>query len=349
MKRKKIINLILLIIICITLTGCLESNSEKNLITKNAINYLKEKYDIKRFQYRITNNSFYGDSHKCFITCEDNRMRIKYKKNIYEVYYDKEKKEFSDNLQYEKIKNDLIDSFSKKYYKPKDIEIKFDEYNSAFYNETNLDNMIRNLSLTAYYNSKKEYNEENAKNILTTFYNTYGSEITLIYFEDNNDYKNYMKYRDKDIILTTSQYGTTEKYIDFFITIKNGNIEKNISSKINLGNGFIGASWNLKDGIKLEETQPFDLNKIENYNQSKYYINSKFYKIKSNQNDFHLTAVNIMSESDEEIDDVMIAAKLISNNGEVKYELKKGIDKNKLYITKYFNYKEMDFVLLKEY
>lgn len=108
--------IILLILISIITTGCsfIEAKKEKRIITKNAINYFSEKYNIKKRNIKIQYNNFYGSSAFCFNSCGPNKIDIIYKTKEYTIQYDLEHDFYGDNYQYEEIYNDLYIYLTKK-------------------------------------------------------------------------------------------------------------------------------------------------------------------------------------------------------------------------------------------
>ena len=345
---KKIFIVFAMSLVCLMISGCSEASREKKEITQNAMKYLTEKYDIKKSKYKIEVNGFYGQHERCYWSCGENRMKIKYNNKIYNVYYNNESNVFSDNIQYATILEDIKKEFNNKYATPLDIEIKAKEDNSEYYNGTNLKSVINELSINAIFVNKQDYNENETNKILKDFYNEYGGIIRLIFFKNDSDYKKYADYKSEYQTLNNTLYGYEHRYIDFWVGINNGNIEKNISNKIKLEDGFIAAGWNLPDGIKMNKIQPFDLNEISDYNSSLYTTNSNFYKLSSDQNDISTISFRILRENDAITENNLVAMKKIDRNGNISYELTNATQKGRLYITKYTNYKEIDFVIMKK-
>lgn len=345
---KKMFIVLVISLVCLMITGCSEASREKKEITQHAIKYLAEKYGIKKSKYKIYVNGFYGQHVRCFLSCGENRMKIKYKNNIYTVYYNNESNVFSDNIQYATILKNIKEEFNNKYDTPLDIKIKAKEYNTEYYNGTNLKNMIKELSINAIFVNKQNYNENETNKFLKDFYNEYRGIIKLIFFKNDSDYKKYDDYKSEYQTLNNAFYGYEDRYIDFWVGINNGNIEKNISNKIKLEDGFIAAGWNLPEGIKMSKIQSFDLNEISDYSSSLYTINSSFYKLSSDQSDISTISFRILRENDAITENSLVAMKKIDRNGNISYELTDATQKDRLYINKYIDYKEINFVIIKK-
>lgn len=105
--KRKIFFIIMIIMICITTTGCMKEKIENRKITNNAIDYFVQKYNIKRKDIEIKYNNLYGNETSCFFSCGDNTITIIYNTKEYIIRYDLESDSFGDNYQYEEIYNNF--------------------------------------------------------------------------------------------------------------------------------------------------------------------------------------------------------------------------------------------------
>ena len=106
--KKNIFKLLLVITICLLLTGCSEEEKEKKTITHNAVDYLSTKYNIKKDNIEIKDNKLYGNSTICLTNCPDNELKVTVKKEEYTITYNRKDNVFSDNYEVKTIVNDYI-------------------------------------------------------------------------------------------------------------------------------------------------------------------------------------------------------------------------------------------------
>lgn len=341
MKNRRVTYIILALLVSFLLTGCGCSIVENKKITNAAIKYLKEKYNIKRKDIKIESNEFYGESRFCLPVCDNNRMSFKYKNKSYFVYYDRESKTYSDNVQYETIKKAVANKVYKEYGKPIELKIDFSKLNTEYYNGTNLKNVTKSLSITASYVDKKDYDEDKTNNFINDLYNGPYGEIKFLFFKTVDDYKKY-----NDIVSANKFDHYADRYIDFIHHIQDGATEKKTSIKVNLGYGFIAVGWDLPDGITLKKIQPFDLNNISKYNSELYTIDSGFYRLSSEKVDIKKDFY-VMRVDDTITEDKMVASRTINSFGEVTYSLNNATYNGKFIFTKYGPY-DKDFVIIKK-
>ena len=348
MNKNKIISLVILFIFCLLLTGCGEARREKKQITNNAIKYLSNKYNWKEKDIDIISNSLYGKSKKCFVTCAENKATIEYNGVQFKVSYNMRENVFSDTFQAKDIKQALINQLSEKNGQPKDVIVDLDEFNSEYYDGTNIKNVVNYLRIKAYYDNEDEFNEENANEVLKEFYDTYKGYVMFGYFKNIENYNKYFSSDRNGFQLDNSFYHFRDRYIDFFMTNTNGKIEKNTNTIITLGAGLIACGWNLPEDIIMKSIEPFDLNGIEEYDSSKYSIVSDFYNLSSSAYDITHNYFKVMMEDESKTGNYSIVQKYTDKKGDVTITLVSGTIDNRLYFTKYNNVKEMDFVILEK-
>lgn len=121
---KKIIFVILLMMICMTTTGCMKEEIKSRKIAKNAINYFAQKYNINKKDIKIKKNRFYSKEAFCMNSCGENEMTITYNNKEYTIQYDLSDDSFGDNYQYDEIYNDLYQHLVSKF--PFVTQIKID-------------------------------------------------------------------------------------------------------------------------------------------------------------------------------------------------------------------------------
>lgn len=113
METKKVVSIIIAMVASFLLTGCteFEASIENKKITKNAINYFIQKYNIKQKDITISHNNLYGEvgTHRlgCINSCGENQLIITYNNKKYTIEYNLSYNEFGDNYQYDEIYNDL--------------------------------------------------------------------------------------------------------------------------------------------------------------------------------------------------------------------------------------------------
>ena len=71
-------HILLLTVVCLLITGCTKEQKEKRIITKNAINYFTEKYNLNKKDIEIKTNRLFGENNLCFDSCGENQMIIIY-------------------------------------------------------------------------------------------------------------------------------------------------------------------------------------------------------------------------------------------------------------------------------
>lgn len=98
---------IIIVLICLTSTGCIKEDIEKIQITKNAKEYFSSKYNVNKSKIKISYNNFYGKNERCWMHCGENEAQIIYNQKTYKISYDESRKSYGDNYQYEKINNDF--------------------------------------------------------------------------------------------------------------------------------------------------------------------------------------------------------------------------------------------------
>lgn len=106
--KRSIFKLLLVITICLLLTGCSEEEKEKKIITNSALDYLSTKYNIKKESIEIKDNKLYGNSTICLTNCPENELKVSIKKEEYMINYDRKENTFSDNYEVKTIVNDYI-------------------------------------------------------------------------------------------------------------------------------------------------------------------------------------------------------------------------------------------------
>ena len=106
--KRSIFKLLLVITICLLLTGCSEEEKEKKIITNSALDYLSTKYNIKKESIEIKDNKLYGNSTICLTNCPENELKVSVKKEEYMINYDRKENTFSDNYEVKTIVNDYI-------------------------------------------------------------------------------------------------------------------------------------------------------------------------------------------------------------------------------------------------
>ena len=119
---------LIIIIICLTSTGCIKEDIEKKQITRNAKEYFSSKYNINKSKIKIESNNFYGPNEKCWMSCGENEAKIIYNEKTYKIRYDESRENFGDDYQFEKISNDFNKYLSEKFPYAKTIKIDMLEY-----------------------------------------------------------------------------------------------------------------------------------------------------------------------------------------------------------------------------
>ena len=68
----------------------------------------------------------------------------------------------------------------------------------------------------------------------------------------------------------------------------------------------------------------------------------------SDQSDISTISFRILRENDAITENSLVAMKKIDRNGNISYELTDATQKDRLYINKYIDYKEINFVIIKK-
>lgn len=107
--KKQAIRLLLVVLICIILTGCSEEDKEKKIITNKALDYISTKYNVDVKNIQIKDNKLYGNSTVCLKRCPSNEIELLVNNEVYKVSFDRKTNTYSDNKEVEKIVNDYMD------------------------------------------------------------------------------------------------------------------------------------------------------------------------------------------------------------------------------------------------
>ena len=100
-----------------------ETKAERKL-TRDAIQYFTEKYNINERSVEITSNNLHTKDKKCFLACGENLLHITYRNEKYIIEYYPDEGVFADDFQYDEIYKDFSEYLNKKA--PFVTEIQFD-------------------------------------------------------------------------------------------------------------------------------------------------------------------------------------------------------------------------------
>lgn len=123
---KKILGLFLLLfIVGFILNSCSSENKE---LKRKALNYFTEKYNIKEKDVKVEKNDLRDKDKRCFDSCNDNYLYIKYDNKEYIIEHDPYENTFGDNYQYDTVYSDFIKYLNDKFPFAQTIEIDLLEY-----------------------------------------------------------------------------------------------------------------------------------------------------------------------------------------------------------------------------
>ncbi len=213
MKKRSLIILLLLTLVFI-LTGCGTSIFEKMELTKNAINYFVEKYDIDEEDIVITKNYLYGKNEKCLDECTYNILYITHKDTKYHLYYDMFDDYYSDDYQCDQIYEAFYQYLNNRFDYASKIELidfKYDVEKTAYKYDGDIKEYVKNIRKSIKYYSDgtvegyskivisiEVNNEVDANEINQKYYKDFITELeelNLSYevniFQNNNGSKKY--------------------------------------------------------------------------------------------------------------------------------------------------------------
>lgn len=373
----------ILIILLTLVTGCgnyKEKVTYKKQAKENIINMFETKYGIKPKIEEVKPLKYFSEFGIGNYTgiCE---VTVKYNNKEYLALIDATTENIDgyDNYQYNQIYNDILKEISDiNKTKPVSFMLRYDnipetykdkmyDYNelyhngliSSYYDGTNIKDITTYMLMNITFDNSINYDENKLSDFINKYYKfnneNNNNKFQIVYFSNNDNYKKYMKYENTDYWEKNPDfYSPADEYIDFFILLsKDGKIEKHQNNvKDNINKTFMGWDINLNN-YEIKETEPFDLNNIINYDESKYKIESNYYSINYLTDNSNCTeSFKIKFNDNIKIDTTkkyVVALKAENCRGEINYFMENvSFDEvnNKLYLTKYVNYKNISFVIL---